>query len=65
MGRTDTVVILIFNQLTPYNAKNFLIAWMNICVWVRILLQEVRLCGVCYIFCVWKFETAETWSCRK
>jgi hypothetical protein len=26
MGRTDTVVILIFNQLTPYNAKNFLIA---------------------------------------
>ena len=65
MGTTDTLVSLILNPLTPHTAKNFLISLTNISIGVITLLHGVRLCGVCYIFCVPKYETAETCSYRK
>jgi uncharacterized protein YhhL (DUF1145 family) len=65
MGTTDSLVSLILNLLNPHKAKNFLIALTNISIGVITLLHGVRLCGVCYIFPVWKYETAEMCSYRK
>jgi hypothetical protein len=60
MGTPDSPVSLILNPLTPLKAKNFLIALTNISIGVITLMHGVRLYGVCYIFSVWKYETAET-----